>query len=157
MVGCVRVYFWIVVRFKWLIKPRKIVYDDTWRLIMKEVSVETKIPLSDIERINTAWWKYVSEMMGRVELPRIRMMYLITLRPSPKKLFGYCEKVGVGIEKLMRGESHMSKSVGDVVAMSKHLWRLQETYFRLEREGKITGKRYGVWPGRLIKYRYGKK
>lgn len=115
-------------------KDHKIVYDDGWREIMKEVSRELKFPYEDVERINTAWWKYVGEMMGRVELPIIRMVYLCNLHPSVKKLYSYCEKMGVIIERLVNGGTYHGKKVGDVSNMLKHLSKLHDSYFRIQGE-----------------------
>lgn len=123
-------------RVKWVLsKAWNIVYDDTWREIMREVATEMKIPVGDVERMNTAWWKYIGEMMMRPELPHIRMTYLLAMKPSSKKLYGYCEKVGVLIDKIVNGATvNGNKKVGDVEVMNKHLWTLQNTYFRLEAE-----------------------
>src|SRR5688572_17864606 len=104
-------------------KDHRIIYDDGWREIMREVSRELKFPYEDVERINTAWWKYVAEMLARVELPVIRMVYLCKLYPSPKKLYGYCEKMGDRIDRLLNGAKvvNLNKKVGDVGNMSRHL------------------------------------
>lgn len=116
---------------KWVIR-----YDDTWRVIMKEVAKELGVPLEDVERINTAWWKFVGEMLYRVDMPRIRMMYLVNMYPSVKKLHGYCDKMSVVIEGLCHGVRVMNRPTGDVGAMRKHLVKLHDTYFRILEEGK---------------------
>jgi len=121
--------------FVWEVrKEHRIVYDDGWREIMKEVSRELKFPYEDVERINTAWWKYVGEMMCRVELPVIRMVFLCNLKPSVKKLYGYCEKMGNLIDRLVNGGKYQNRKVGDVGNMVKHLSKLHDTYFRLQAE-----------------------
>ena len=124
-------------RYEWTLKKEwKIRYDDGWREIMEEVSEEVGIPVEDVERINTAWWKFVGEMMCRVEMPRIRMDYLCTLYPSKAKLYSYCEKMSRIISRIVNGRYKEGVVVGDVGLMKKHLVRLQDTYFRLDEEGK---------------------
>lgn len=114
-------------------KEWKIRYDGTWREIMNEVSEVVGIPVEDIERINSAWWRYVGEMMCRVEMPRIRMDYFCTLYPSKAKLYSYCEEMGRIIGRLSNGRMKGvdPEKIGDVNVMRKHLERLQDTYFRL--------------------------
>lgn len=134
-----RVTIWGM-RKNWIVS-----YDDGWRDVMKEVSRELQMPLDDVVRINTAWWRYVSEMMSRVELPRIRMVYLCTLYPSVRELYGYCNQMGVFIDRLMNGMKVQNMKVGNVGKMSVHLVKLQDTYFRIIDEGGKKN-RQGVLP-----------
>lgn len=124
-------------RNEWLMKKEwKIRYDEGWREIMHEVAEEVGIPVSDVERINTAWWKFVSEMMSRVEMPVIRMEYFCVLYPSKAKLYSYCERMGRWLNQVANGRVREGVKVGDVGKMRKHLTRLQDTYFRLDAEDK---------------------
>lgn len=130
-------------RIVWeLKKDWKVSYDGTWRRIMEEVSEEVGIPVGDVERINTAWWKFFSEMLCRVEMPEIRMEYFCTIRPSVAKLYSYCEKMSRLIELIASGRVRDKDRIGDVGGMRKHLARLQDTYFRLaEEKSKPKGER----------------
>lgn len=106
---------------------------------MQEVAEVVGIPVEDVERINTAWWKFVSEMMARPEMPRIKMDYLCVLYPSAKKLYHYCEYMGKVVEKVVN-KTHTEKydnMVGNIGNVVKHLQKLQDTYFRLESEKGI--------------------
>ena len=118
----------------WTLKKKwNIRYDDTWREIHVEAAKRSGMPVEDVERINTAWWKFVGEMMCRVDLPRIRMMYLLTLSASMRKLSRYCDLMSEGVEKLAHG-IRSRRSTGDVGAMKKHMMKLHDTYFRLVKE-----------------------
>lgn len=115
-------------------KDWKIRYDETWREIMEEVSEIVEIPYEDVERINSAWWKFVGEMMCRVEMPEIRMVYLCRIYPSKVKLYSYCEYMGRLISRLAHGRVKEDVKIGDLNVMRKHLGRLQDTYFRVQEE-----------------------
>lgn len=123
-------------------KDYNIKYDDTWREIMFETADELHMPLDHVVRINTAWWKFVSEMMSRVELVTVKMIYLLTIKPSTKKLFRYCEKMGYMVEGFYRKAliGKEERKIEDVKRMEEHLEVLQETYIRLVKEEK-TAKR----------------
>lgn len=119
-------------------KEWRIVYDETWREVMREAGDEMSIPVGDVERMNSAWWKYVGEMIARPELPQIRMMYLGTIRASVKKLWNYCASMSDGVDRFKRGwkYNHYGKEIGDVDAMEVHLAKLDKTYFRIVEERK---------------------
>lgn len=120
---------------EWGFRSCKIKYDDEWRELMREVSVKLGYPKEDIERINSAWWRYVSEMMANPILPTIRIVYLCTLKPNVKILFRYCEKVSELVTRIYRGEiSGDGRTIGDAKKMELHLRKLHDTYFRLEEE-----------------------
>ena len=123
-------------RKKWVIR-----YDEMWRDLMGDVARKMNMPVEDVERINTAWWKYVGEMMGRADLPTIIMMYFVKLKPSPAKLLRYCRRAeemieNVKIGAIVRGR----KVVGDIAKMEVHLKKLYETQERLEMEREILRK-----------------
>lgn len=117
-------------------KDYHISYDETWRDIMFEVANELQLPLEHVERINTAWWKFVSEMMARHELVTIKMTYLFRIIPSSKKLRRYVDKMAYMVEgfyrKAMIGKAE--RDIEDVRRMEKHLDLLRDTYLRLEKE-----------------------
>ncbi len=129
-------------RTEWQMREVVITYDEGWREIFREVGNDLKMPREDVERINTAWWKYVTEMMCNPILPTIRMVYLGTIQPSVKLLYRYCDHMNRLIEKIYRGEYGANgKRVGDVRKMQDHLTSLQDTYLRLSDE---AGKRKKV-------------
>jgi hypothetical protein len=117
-------------------RPRDIQYDETWRDIMKEVSYDLGVPYEDVEAINTAWWRYVNEMMCHPALPQICMTYLGRLVPSGKILKRYCDDIGERIGKIYRGEHFggVKRTVGDAKKMEVHLKVLRETSDRLDVE-----------------------
>lgn len=122
-------------RIEWQMKNVTISYDDGWREIFRDVSMELGFPRDHIERINTAWWRYVNEMMSNPVLPTIKIMYMCSIHPSVKLLYRYCNTMGRLIEKIYRGEYGANgKRVGDVKKMEEHLSALQETYSRLTNE-----------------------
>jgi len=124
-------------RVRWVLsKDWNITYDDDWRSIMREVAVESGIPYEDVERMNTAWWKYFGEMLRRVELPIIKLPFLCCVYPSQAKLFRYCEYMTYAIDRISRGFKVSRRVVNDVKAMVKHLEKLHDSYFRMVGEKK---------------------
>lgn len=138
-------------RIKWVLsKDWKIVFDDTWREIMREASKESGFPYEDVERINIAWWKYFAEMLRRVELPVIRLAYLCTVRPSKQMLYNYCENMTYRLDRLSQGSGEVNGKKVDISKMQAHLNRLHDTYFRIDEELKELKRRRLAHKMRMI-------
>lgn len=107
---------------------------------MYEVSDELGIPYEHVERINSAWWRFVTEILARPEMVAVRMTYLITIKPSVTKLRRYCEKISALIEMLYQ-QMHVGvedRRYDSLKKMESHLKVLQGSYFRLLEERKTA-------------------
>lgn len=94
-------------------------YDETWREIMKEVAKEMGVPVGDVERINSAWWKFVREMMARVELPTIYMAHFVKLKPSLRQLRRYIGGERGG-DKLVERKERLAETEARILAENKN-------------------------------------
>lgn len=140
-------------RYVWSIRNWKITYDDTWREIMREVAEITGFPYEDIERVNSAWWKYVGEMLRRPEMPIVRIVYLCRFAASAKRLYRYCETMEFMFERLANGSSLKGgRGIKDLVKVDRHLKKLHDTYMRRIEEAKEFKRRQITWKfGRISK------
>lgn len=118
------------------IRKMRVRFTREWEELIVEVSEELGMDRGDVERIVEAFWRWVVEMIGHVDLFEIRLVYLGRFMVKLGVLDRYCEKVRLMVDTAIRYRSlgMMYKGIRDIAMMQRHMVRLSGAYMRIKGE-----------------------
>lgn len=123
----------------------------TWRDILSEVADEVGVGVDKVERVVFAYWWFVKENVGKSCLPKVRVPFLGTFRPSLKKMMSMMLRwEGVLYEKRLAYKVKMDSGDMDAVVVLHEecdklvgmLDEYREAYIRLLEEAAHRIKKY---------------